>query len=78
MTRIRMRIKLNYQQWKLYWWWPTIGGNKDEVTPLYYMVNHRWVDVNGDEDVGSDSDDDGEDHLVRNASSETGENQGGK
>ena len=42
------------------------------------MVNHRWVDVDGDEDVGSDSDDDGEDHLVRNASSETGENQGGK
>ena len=25
------------------------------------MVNHRWVDVDGDEDVGSDSDDDGED-----------------
>ena len=42
------------------------------------MVNHRWVDVDGDEDVGSDSDDDGEDHLVRNTSSETGENQGGK
>ena len=42
------------------------------------MVNHRWVDVDGDEDVGSDSVDDGEDHLVRNASSETGENQGGK